>query len=89
MGAEVDGQDRLGGLAHAVSAALNNGAYVDDDAVYRQGVCPQAGHDLPVEQHGEQAHGDVDEKGGKARRHDLPQLARKPCGPHKAQRVLF
>ena len=41
------------GLAHAVSAALNNGAYVDDDAVYRQGVCPQAGHDLPVEQGGD------------------------------------
>lgn len=81
--------ERMGwaGLAHAVAAALDQGAHVHQHPVDRQGVAPQPGHDLPVEEDGEDAHGDVHEKGGEPRDPDLPHGGKH--GPPPTRRRVF
>ena len=72
--AEAGRKDGLGGLAHAVCTALDHGAHVHDHTVHGQCVRAQSLQDLAVEQHGQDAHGDVEKERGKAGGQNLPQL---------------
>lgn len=65
--AEVCGDDGLRRLPDAVGAALDKGADLNDGTIDRQRVRAEVFHDLPVEEHGQNAHGDVDEKRLKSR----------------------
>ena len=63
-GAVIDRQNRLRSLSHAVSTALHKGAHIHDRAVHSQRVGTQIPHDLTIEQHGQDPHGNINEKGG-------------------------
>ena len=84
----VLGEDGLGGLAHAVAAALDQGAHVHQHPVDRQGVGSQPGHNLPVEEDGKDAHGDVHEKGGEPRDPNPSHGGERAAAPHQAQGAL-
>lgn len=52
----------------------DHGAHVHDHTVHGQCVRAQSLQDLAVEQHGQDAHGDVEKERGKAGGQNLPQL---------------
>lgn len=86
---EVGGKNRLGRLAHAVGAALDESADVDDDPVNGKGVGAKVGHDLPVEEDGQDAHGDINEESGKAGDEDFPEFPEQFVGPDQPQGVFL
>ncbi len=81
--AEVDGEDRLGGLTDAVRAALHEGADVDDDAVDRQRIRAEVSENLAVEQHRQDAMATSMKKVEKPVRAILPSLCRRRAGRTK------
>ena len=86
--AEVGGDDGLGGLTDAVRAALNKGADVDDRAVDGQRVRAERTHDLPIEQDGQNAHGDINKEAGKARDGNQAEFLRRIFDAHEAQGIF-
>lgn len=88
-GSVVGGDDGLGGLAHAVGAALDEGADVDDGAVDGQGVASQITHNLAVEQDGQDAHGHVNEEGGEAGDSDFADFLHRAFDFYQFQSILF
>lgn len=87
--AEIGGQNRLRRLPDTIGAALHEGADVDDHAVNGKGVCPQIRHDLPVEQNGQNPHGNIDEEGGEPGYGNFPEFAEQIGGPHQPQGVFL
>ena len=86
-GAKIDGQNRLRRLTDAVAAALDNGADIDDDTVDRQRRCTVVFHDLPVEQHCQNAHRNVQKERGKPRHRELTEQPEHPGRAHQAQGI--
>ena len=86
---EVCGNNRLRCLTHAVGAALRKGADIDDDSIYRKGVCAEVKHNLAVKQNRQNAHCHINKKGRKASYADFTQLCKKPGGSDQPQRIFF
>ncbi len=66
---------------------MYKGAHVDDGTVNGQGIGAQVLHDLPIEQHGQDAHGHVNEEGGKPSHGDFMKLPQDAGRLHKPQGV--